>query len=40
MSKHVNPVNRLTDAQQELTMIRRIVSLISILAALDFPYLT
>ncbi|CAF3864242.1 unnamed protein product [Rotaria sp. Silwood1] len=40
MSKHVIPANTLFHAQRELTMIRRILSLVFILVALGFPYST
>jgi hypothetical protein len=40
MSKRVTPVNGLLHARRELTMIRRIVLLISILLTLGVPYTT
>ncbi|CAF1018453.1 unnamed protein product [Rotaria sordida] len=40
MSKHVISVNRLFHVQRELKMIRRIVLLLFIVVALDFPYQT
>lgn len=38
MNKHVTPANQLSRAKRELTMVKRILSLVFLLVCLGFPY--